>query len=160
MRQQVAVKETGSLLSSSDSFKKGSSHVGLHLGFSGFLRRCKDWDSDGDFSLEAEILEFMENSKNPEAFPSKKDFIDGGRKDLADAIIRKGGWLSFGWDLDEEREEGLGKMDVADKGSLIVNECDVKDGSNKIQDHGIRGSGAASFLANCSQPAMPSGRSV
>uniref|UniRef100_A0A2N9HDN9 C2H2-type domain-containing protein n=1 Tax=Fagus sylvatica TaxID=28930 RepID=A0A2N9HDN9_FAGSY len=46
-------------------------------GCSGFVRRCVKWDSEeGDLALEAEILEFMKDSKNPYAFPSKKELVE------------------------------------------------------------------------------------
>ncbi|KAJ4823259.1 hypothetical protein Tsubulata_042383 [Turnera subulata] len=72
-------------------------------GCGGFVRKCKrDWGSDGDIALEAQILEFMQSSENPGAFPTKKQLIDGGRPDLAEAIVKQGGWLASGWDLDTE----------------------------------------------------------
>ena len=43
------------------------------------------WDSEeGDLALEAKILEFMKDSKNPNAFPSKKEHLEVGRMDLSD----------------------------------------------------------------------------
>ena len=84
------------LMGCSDTFKTGNCYKGMCWGYSGFLRRCKDWDCEGDFSLEAEILEFMNCSKNPKAFPTKRQLIDSGRLDLVDAIIKKGGWLTLG----------------------------------------------------------------
>ncbi|KAK1552061.1 hypothetical protein Q3G72_009753 [Acer saccharum] len=72
----------------------------------GFARRCKrDFYSEGDLGLEAEILEFMRNSGNPDVFPTKKQLMDAGRMDLVEAIVRQGGWLAFGWDLDDEDVE-------------------------------------------------------
>ena len=72
----------------------------------GFVRRCVKWDSEeGDLALEGEILEFMKESKNPEAFPSRKELVEPGRMDLVDAIAKKGGWLWLGWDLSEEEDE-------------------------------------------------------
>ncbi|XP_028793037.1 protein PTST homolog 2, chloroplastic [Neltuma alba] len=154
------VKETGSLLGCSDSFKKGNCHKGLYWGYSGFLRRCKDWDCEGDFSLEAEILEFMKNSKNPTAFPTKKQLIDAGRMDLVDAIIKKGGWLAFGWDLGEEAEEVSGEVHVKHENLLIKNECDVKQESNKIEGAEIWGSGRVFRPVTYSQTAVSPDRSV
>ena len=61
------------------------------------------WDSDKD--LETEILEFMKNSDKPGMFPSKKDLIRSERFDLVERIVNQGGWLSMGWDLDEQQEE-------------------------------------------------------
>ncbi|KAL1196243.1 PTST-like protein 2 [Cardamine amara subsp. amara] len=75
---------------------------------SGVLRMCNKrnlgWDSDGSKDLETEILEFMKNSENPGMFPSKKDLIRSGRFDLVERIVNQGGWLSMGWDLDEQEE--------------------------------------------------------
>ena len=59
----------------------------------------------GDLALEGEILEFMKESKNLEAFPSRKELVEPGRMDLVDAIAKKGGWLLLGWDLSEEENE-------------------------------------------------------
>ncbi|CDY16216.1 hypothetical protein BRARA_I03167 [Brassica rapa] len=74
---------------------------------SGVLRMCNNqdlgWDSDKD--LETEILEFMKNSEKPGMFPSKKDLIRSERFDLVERIVNQGGWLSMGWDLDEQQEE-------------------------------------------------------
>ena len=151
----VAVRDTGSLLSCSDSFKRGNSY----MGFSGFLRNCKDCDSDGDLLLEKEILEFMKSSKKPEAFPSMKDLMDADRMDLVGAVIKKG-WLSFGWNLNEENEEGLGDMRVKDEDPLIGNESDVKNGSSKTHGYESQGSGATFASGDHSQPATPSSRKV
>ncbi|KAL5553971.1 hypothetical protein UlMin_041372 [Ulmus minor] len=87
-----------------------SKKASLRFWCSGGARRCKDLDSEGDIELEAEILEFMKTSEKPEVFPSKKELVDAGRMDLVDAISKRGGWLSLGWDLDEEsvRENGVG----------------------------------------------------
>ncbi|XP_048235253.1 protein PTST homolog 2, chloroplastic isoform X2 [Ricinus communis] len=70
---------------------------------SGFVRKCKkDWEAESDFALEAEILEFMKDSEKPEAFPCKKDLVDAGRMDLVEAILKQGGWLTSGWDLNDD----------------------------------------------------------
>ncbi|KAF5197723.1 Ptst-like protein [Thalictrum thalictroides] len=63
------------------------------------------WDSDRDSELEAEVMEFMKNSKNPNLFPTKEELIDAGRFDLVKSIVKQGGWLSFGWGLDDEEDE-------------------------------------------------------
>ena len=43
------------------------------------------WDSEeGDLALEAKILEFMKDSKNPDAFQSKKELLEVGMMDLSD----------------------------------------------------------------------------
>lgn len=75
----------------------------------GVLRVCNKrnlgWDSEGSKDLETEILEFMKNSEKPGMFPSKKDLIRFGRFDLVERIVTQGGWLSMGWELDEQEEE-------------------------------------------------------
>ncbi|KAL2349308.1 hypothetical protein Fmac_003308 [Flemingia macrophylla] len=79
---------------------KGNFHNGLCWSCSGFLRRCKDLE--GDFSsLESEILEFMQSSDKPGVFPTKEELVAAGRVDLVNAIVREGGWLAFGWDLND-----------------------------------------------------------
>uniref|UniRef100_A0A5B6YIA4 AMP-activated protein kinase glycogen-binding domain-containing protein n=1 Tax=Davidia involucrata TaxID=16924 RepID=A0A5B6YIA4_DAVIN len=106
----VAVKETGS------------------LGFVDSKRRhyesswccwCKGWESEGDLALEAEILEFMKKSEKPEVFPTKKELVDAERMDLVEAIVKKGGWLSLGWDLDDENEE-----EKVQENGITVRDCD------------------------------------
>ncbi|CAA7036185.1 unnamed protein product [Microthlaspi erraticum] len=76
--------------------------------FSGVLRMCNNrnpgWESEESKDLETEILEFMENSEKPGMFPSKKDLIRCGRFDLVERIVNQGGWLSMGWDSDEQEE--------------------------------------------------------
>ncbi|XP_030484018.2 protein PTST homolog 2, chloroplastic isoform X2 [Cannabis sativa] len=96
---------------------------GLHVGWSWLVTRCRDWDSEGDFELEAEILEFMKNSNKPGAFPSKKELVDAGRIDLVKAIVKQGGWLSSGWDLDDE-EEGTQESGVSSLASTVATESD------------------------------------
>ncbi|KAK9116891.1 hypothetical protein Sjap_015838 [Stephania japonica] len=66
-------------------------------GFEGF-------EGSGDLCLEAGILEFMQKSGNPGAFPSKKELIEAGRGDLVEGIVRQGGWLSLGWDVDGDED--------------------------------------------------------
>ena len=51
--------------------------------------------------LEFEVFRFMETSKNPFSFPTQSELMEAGRNDLVDAILRKGGWLASGWDLNE-----------------------------------------------------------
>ncbi|XP_010498972.1 PREDICTED: uncharacterized protein LOC104776573 isoform X2 [Camelina sativa] len=75
------------------------------------LRMCNNnnkrdlgWDSDESKDLESEVLEFMKNSERPGMFPSQKDLIRSGRFDLVERIVNQGGWLSMGWDLDEQEQ--------------------------------------------------------
>ncbi|XP_022632463.1 uncharacterized protein LOC106779838 isoform X1 [Vigna radiata var. radiata] len=85
--------EPGSVLHSS---WRGTCYKGLCWSCTDFLRRCKDWG--GEFS-EPEILEFMQNSDKPEAFPTKEELVAARRVDFVKAIVNEGGWLAFGWEL-------------------------------------------------------------
>lgn len=60
--------------------------------------------------VEAEIYEFMVRSAKPELFPTRGELLAAGRGDLVDAVAREGGWLAFGWDVDEEEEEEDGRV--------------------------------------------------
>lgn len=53
---------------------------------------------------DAEIYEFMAKSEDPTKFPTREQLIAAGRPDLAEAIGRVGGWLAFGWRLEQEDE--------------------------------------------------------
>lgn len=55
-------------------------------------------------------------SKKPEVFPTKEELVNAGRTDLAEAIVKKGGWLSMGWDLGNQNE-----VQVID---VIARDCD------------------------------------
>lgn len=61
---------------------------------------------EGKRDLEDEVYEFMETSENPSFFPTREELIAAGRKDLADAIAAEGGWLAYGWNLEEEGGDG------------------------------------------------------
>ncbi|XP_024193984.1 protein PTST homolog 2, chloroplastic isoform X2 [Rosa chinensis] len=117
----------------------GESRVSVVLGFwegrkeggCGFVRRCRDSDLEGDFALEAEILEFMKGSEKPRAFPSKRDLVEAGRLDLVDAIVREGGWLSLGWDSgDEETAQDSGGFRNWDEGYESSDSDMVSDDSS------------------------------
>ncbi|XAR65145.1 hypothetical protein NMG60_11009148 [Bertholletia excelsa] len=91
---------------------------------------CKNWESEGDSALEAEILEFMKQSEKPEVFPTRQELVDAGRTDLAEAIVKRGGWLSLGWDLDEDNEEDVVQdigisTGASDAGEMKVQEDDM-----------------------------------
>lgn len=129
---------------------------------SGFVRRCSNWDSEGDFDLEADILEFMKESRNPEAFPSKTELVEAGRIDLVEAIRNRGGWLSLGWDLsDNEEEEEKVQENVA---ARVLDSSSADNEFGGVFDslgNGIRNSGMVScFSGNSSQSASSSGRSL
>ncbi|KAG6758947.1 hypothetical protein POTOM_035410 [Populus tomentosa] len=118
----------------------------------GFVRRCntRDWESsEGNIALETEILEFMNCSKNPEVFPSKKQLIDAGRMDLVEAILKEGGWLALGWDFDDNVDD----VDVVDWYSSLTDnkEC----GAAGIQDKALELNEEQSSQVPCSS----SGRS-
>ncbi|KAL6187647.1 hypothetical protein ACLB2K_039044 [Fragaria x ananassa] len=91
------------------------------------VRRCRGSDLEGDFELEAEILEFMKGSEKPQAFPSRRDLVEAGRLDLVDAIVREGGWLSLGWDLGEEETQVSGFRSWNDEYESSVDEMSVSD---------------------------------
>lgn len=131
---------------------------------------CKErWESEGDSELEAEILEFMENSSKPGAFPSKKELVEAGRLDLVEAIKNRGGWFSLGWHSEDETNEGENLMldfDVEDfqrrlescKQSAPLEENE-DDSSSHSPDTTINlSSEDSSAVAN--QPASSSGRSL
>ncbi|KAL0915889.1 hypothetical protein M5K25_013354 [Dendrobium thyrsiflorum] len=74
------------------------------------VRRGVVWAEEelsGSRYLEAEIYEFMLRSADPMDFPSREALKAAGREDLAKAIAKEGGWLAYGWDSDEEEEEGV-----------------------------------------------------
>ena len=129
----------------------GGGFLGFHKP-PGFVRRCVKWDSEeGDLALEGEILEFMKESKNPEAFPSKKELVEAGRMDLVDAIAKKGGWLLLGWDLSEEEDE-VEQRTVQENVTAWVSDSD----SNEIRSS----EPVSRFSVNHSQSASSSGRSL
>jgi len=80
----------------------------------------------------------MQNSENPERFPTKEELIRGGRVDLVEAIVKEGGWLSYGWNLNHGSIENV----------------DFEDG-NVAKASGVAASlnSDDSSLANSSQPA-------
>ncbi|CAN6727312.1 unnamed protein product [Malus baccata var. baccata] len=136
--------------------REGYNCNGLYCGCSGFARRCKDWDGEGDdFTLEAEILEFMKSSKKPQAFPSKKELLEAGRDDLVDAITKKGGWLSLGWDLEEE--DRAQERNFRNRDSTMAKQFD--SGASSGNQIGVSGVGS-SILDDSSQAASSSGRSL
>ncbi|KAM7269372.1 hypothetical protein ACFE04_024869 [Oxalis oulophora] len=65
---------------------------------------CGCSSNNSSNGLEAEILEFMTKSRNPHAFPSKKDLLNAGRKDLVLAILKEGGYLAYGWDNSNDND--------------------------------------------------------
>ncbi|CAJ2647836.1 unnamed protein product [Trifolium pratense] len=144
--QRVAVLSELGLVIGGESFspRKGNLHTqkGLCWSCSRVLTRCKNWD--GEFSsLEDEILEFMQNSDNPERFPTKEELVKAGRLDLAEAIVKEGGWLSYGWNLNDGFVE---RVDFEDGSSSEIQ-------GNVTRTSGVAGSSASSSFDNSSQSA-------
>ncbi|KAJ4769430.1 5'-AMP-activated protein kinase-like protein [Rhynchospora pubera] len=86
----------------------------------------------GDYQkLEEEIFEFMRCSKKPDAFPTKNELIEAGRRDLAQAVAARGGWLAFGWDLNKERgrqEENSGSdSGIVREDGALREEAEVRE---------------------------------
>ncbi|GAB2280313.1 hypothetical protein Dimus_014954 [Dionaea muscipula] len=80
----------------------------------GVLRSCKKREEgeldECEGELEAKIVMFMNDSKKPHMFPTRRELIDAGRMDLVEAIVERGGWMTLGWDVDDEKE----KMELVD----------------------------------------------
>ncbi|RWW82878.1 hypothetical protein BHE74_00008636 [Ensete ventricosum] len=55
--------------------------------------------------VEAEIYEFMRRSAKPMDFPTRDELVAAGRADLAETVAARGGWLTFGWDIDDGGQE-------------------------------------------------------
>lgn len=68
--------------------------------------------------MEAEIYEFMQHSPKPRVFPTKQELIAAGRTDLVEYVTALGGWLAFGWDINDnevdERLQSAGKVELED----------------------------------------------
>ena len=130
------------------------------------MRRSKGWESEGDSGLEQEILEFMRKSEKPEAFPSRKELVDGGRMDLVEAIAEKGGWLSLGWDLDAVVDDDDGRhvtdwdliMRKVNDGELVCGDGDGEANYLEVDEFRVSGlfEGDSSHLDSASS----SGRSL
>lgn len=76
------------------------------------VRRCRISENQDYSALEQEVLEFMLQSEDPDKFPSRKQLIEAGRRDLADAILRSGGWMTRGWDSVSDDELEKPELDV------------------------------------------------
>ncbi|XP_058084653.1 protein PTST homolog 2, chloroplastic isoform X2 [Magnolia sinica] len=113
-----------------------------------------DGEADsGAAALEDEILDFMLKSPNPNAFPTREEFIAAGRMDLAEAIAARGGWLAYGWDLDEKPVDSPG-----DDGSIDSIGGFLLDDSRVFQQ---RFSGSStSDQADTTASSSSSGRSI
>jgi hypothetical protein len=73
----------------------------------------------------------MRKSNKPDVFPTRGELVEAGRKDLAEAVIAQGGWLSFGWDLDWKREK---ERESCDSNSGLVQENTVLSDENRTGD--------------------------
>ncbi|XP_010256212.1 PREDICTED: uncharacterized protein LOC104596647 isoform X2 [Nelumbo nucifera] len=140
---------------------------------SGSVRMCKSWEGEGDSALEDEILNFMQKSDNRDVFPSKKELIDAGRMDLVEAIEKQGGWLTYGWDADDEeetvqRDAFLGSNLVFDKehdNNFVLGDdrlCQQRidnissDEKNSLGDNDVGSSEVSSSSTSSSYPASSS----
>lgn len=114
-------------------------------------------ESEGDRKLEEEILAFMEKSQNPNAFPMRKDLEKAGRVDLIEAIQKRGGWYSFGWDSDQGSDIEAVEMDFdIEELRRRVEKYQESDSLRGNEDSGSD----FSFGNEDSQPASSSGRSL
>ncbi|KAE9605494.1 hypothetical protein Lal_00025015 [Lupinus albus] len=100
--------------------------------------------------LEEEILEFMQNSNNPNVFPTREELVAAGRVDLVEAIVKEGGWFTLGWDLNEGVSQEIedlneGYREIKDFEDGIGNEI---DGNNATWAYGDN---SLSSLDNSSQ---------
>ncbi|KAG9131437.1 hypothetical protein Leryth_021105 [Lithospermum erythrorhizon] len=93
---------------------------------------CRCMSSGSDKNLEEMILEFMEKSNRPEKFPTKKELISAGRFDLAEAISRRGGWFSLGWELEDEKSDIV----KVEESEIEEMECDVEEFRRRVEDCG------------------------
>ncbi|XP_059316695.1 protein PTST homolog 2, chloroplastic [Lycium ferocissimum] len=110
-------------------------------------------ESEEDMKLEGEILAFMEKSENPNAFPTKKDLEKAGRFDLIEAIKNRGGWYSFGWDLEKVDQENVHKDEEMD--------LDIEELQRRVEKYQENEDSDCDFsFRNSSQTASSSGRSL
>lgn len=83
-------------------------------------REWQDGGRDSGLDLEGHILEFMRGSEFPDRFPTRRQLVEAGRMDLAEAILERGGWLSLGWDVDGKDAENAAPRRVeADNGAVL-----------------------------------------
>ncbi|XP_052173298.1 protein PTST homolog 2, chloroplastic [Diospyros lotus] len=129
--------------------------------------RSEGWESEGDSELEAEIFEFMKKSAKPKVFPSKKELADAGRMDLVEAVLKRGGWLSLGWDLDTgKEEENVREINVTagycDDEQVSAEKIDATDSQHRAESRqGSNSSEAGGEVTpNSSYSPSSSGRSL
>ncbi|GAB4839938.1 hypothetical protein Ancab_020648 [Ancistrocladus abbreviatus] len=131
------------------------------------LRRCRRFESEdpeGYGELEEEVRKFMETSKKPNLFPTRKELIEGGRADLAEAIVKKGGWMTIGWDLDDRKEKfekidwraelakfgliGAGVNTITGSEKNVGEESETKKGEEGSGSKGNEGEDGSGLLSN------------
>ncbi|KAI4324808.1 hypothetical protein MLD38_030262 [Melastoma candidum] len=126
--------------------RRRASTLGFEFGgLSGFcfretvVGRCgREWQDagrDSGFDLEGEILEFMRGSENPDRFPTRRQLVEAGRMDLAEAIMERGGWLSLGWDLDGEDVKSAAPRRVDEENGVVHPECVCCDGDDACVEY-------------------------
>ncbi|GAB2262438.1 hypothetical protein Droror1_Dr00003435 [Drosera rotundifolia] len=98
----------------------------------GWCRKIEKGDSE--VGLEGEIVEFMNGSKKPDKFPTRKELIEAGRLDLVEGIVKRGGWMVLGWDVDDEKE----KMELVDWRAELE-KCGLSGGEGREGREGFRG---------------------
>ncbi|CAA7395298.1 unnamed protein product [Spirodela intermedia] len=86
-------------------------------------------------ALEAEIYDFMEESSKPNCFPTKKELVAAMRMDLVEAIIDHGGWLVYGWDLDDSVDGRQSSFEELNKLSddLEFKETEIANVQDKVR---------------------------
>lgn len=120
----------------------------------------KGWgDCEGKDTLEAEILAFMNKSEKPESFPSKEELVKGGRMDLVEAILKKGGWLSMGWDSDDDNDD---EKEGFSRDYTEIADFDIEEFQERVDSLKESSSfkEAEVETTHSSQLASPSGRSM
>ncbi|KAL2543060.1 5'-AMP-activated protein kinase-related [Abeliophyllum distichum] len=134
--------------------------------YSSWCCGCKQ--GEGDVELEAEIMEFMEKSEKPTMFPSKEELVRAGRVDLVEAIKKRGGWYSLGWEDEDEKNMGDNVKEVMnfDIGEFLKRVESCKEiavvGENYINSSSVNSSDENERLSSgnldSGQPASSSGR--
>ncbi|KAL9272154.1 PTST homolog 2, chloroplastic-like protein [Drosera capensis] len=130
-------------------FKLGSQNPdGLLTVLSGsdrVLGSCKKVEKgDSDVGLEGKIVEFMNGSKKPDKFPTRKELIEAGRLDLVEGIVNRGGWMVLGWDVDDEKE----KLELVDWRAELE-KCGLSGGEGREGDGcGVRRGFEGSWVKN------------
>lgn len=122
---------------------------------------CKEGDGiDGEVGLEAEILEFMNTSEKPDKFPTKKELINGGRRDLVDAIIKTGGWFSLGWESDDDESDEQEECTMEDSERVDFDIVDFQERVESLQGRISFQEDEVESTYSSSQSASSSGRSL